>query len=90
MLTPFYTSQFNKDVKKVKKSGNKNIHKFIAIIQKLINEEKLEPQYKDHILSGNFKSYKECHIEPDWLLIYKIESKNIFFTRTGSHSELFS
>jgi mRNA interferase YafQ len=49
----------------------------------------LERKYKDHKLKGRFKNRRECHIEPDWLLIYKIEGETIFFERTGSHSELF-
>ncbi len=89
MLIPFYTKQFKKDVKKIKKSGKSDIDKLIEITEKLINEEKLEPKHKDHILTGNYVDHRECHIEPDWLLIYKIIDKEIFFTRTGSHSELF-
>jgi len=56
---------------------------------KLINEEPLEVSNYDHKLSGQLSDHRECHIAPDWLLIYKIEGSNIVFTRTGSHSELF-
>ncbi len=90
MLTPIYTNIFNKDLIRIKKSGSKNIENIKDIIKKLINEEKLEPRNRDHILTGNYKGRRECHIEPDWLLIYKIENDTIIFERTGSHSELFS
>ncbi|HEY0087249.1 MAG TPA: type II toxin-antitoxin system YafQ family toxin [Candidatus Lokiarchaeia archaeon] len=89
MLVPFYTNQFKKDVKKIKKSGKSDIQKLTDITEKLINEKKLEPKHKDHILTGNYKNHRECHIEPDWLLIYRIIGKEIFFIRTGSHPELF-
>ena len=55
----------------------------------LIDEKLLEKRYHDHKLTGNFKDRRECHIEPYWLLIYKIENNRIIFERTGSHSELF-
>lgn len=90
MLTPIYTNIFDKDLKIIKKSGSKNIEKIKNVIKKLINEGKLEPRNRDHILTGNYKGRRECHIEPDWLLIYKIENDTIIFERTGSHSELFS
>lgn len=89
MLVPFYTNQFKKDVRKIKKSGKSDIQKLTDITEKLINEKKLEPKHKDHILTGNYKDHRECHIEPDWLLIYRIIDKEIFFIRTGSHPELF-
>lgn len=57
---------------------------------KLINEEVLDVKYKDHPLKGEYSDFRECHIEPDWLLLYKIENNYIIFTRTGSHSELFT
>ena len=88
MLRSAYTIQFEKDLKKLLKAG-KDKEKLKAIIVKLINQEKLEPKYKDHKLAGNFKTRRECHVEPDWLLIYKLTSDEIIFERTGSHSELF-
>lgn len=65
-----YTKQFEKDVKKLTKRG-KNMGKLKTVISKLLNKEKLEPRYKDYQLIGNYKERRECHIEPDWLLIYK-------------------
>ena len=60
-----------------------------AIMSKLIKEESLESKYRDHKLTGNYKEHRECHIEPDWLLIYRFVSQEIIFERTGSHSDLF-
>ena len=88
MLTPFYTTQFNKDVKRDKKRG-KNIEKLKAIMTLLIAAHPLPPKNKDHKLGGNFSDCRECHLEPDWLLIYQINGNEIVFIRTGSHSDLF-
>lgn len=62
-----------------------------GIIKNLSDQAELDPKYKDHPLSGNWKSFRECHIKPDWLLIYKIEGDRLILTlvRTGSHSNLF-
>ena len=91
MLQPYYSKQFKKDVKKIEKSGNRDIEKLKAVIKTLIEEGQLNPSYKNHKLQGNFKDRRECHITPDWLLIYKIDAKEktIIFERTGSHSDLF-
>ena len=61
------------------------------VIKKLANGEELEPKYKDHQISGNFGFYRECHIQPDWLLIYEIDGTELilYLTRTGTHSDLF-
>ena len=88
MLTPFYTSQFKKDFKHQERR-NKNIQSLEEIITFLISEKGLSHQYRDHPLKGKFKNFRECHIESDWLLIYKQEGDNIYFIRTGTHSDLF-
>ena len=88
MLTLKTTNRFDKELIQAVKSG-KDITKIREVIKKLVNSEPLERKYKDHKLKGKFKNRRECHIEPDWLLIYKIEGDTIFFERTGSHSELF-
>ena len=85
---PIFTSRFKKDYKRILKQG-KDESKFEALISKLISEQPLEDKYKDHKLSGQFKNCRECHIEPDWLLVYKITESEIILIRTGSHSELF-
>jgi mRNA interferase YafQ len=88
MLKPAYTKQFAKDIKGIFKRG-KAQEKIKTVIRKLINKERLNARYKDHKLIGNFKSRRECHIEPDWLLIYKTTDDEIIFERTGTHSDLF-
>ncbi len=82
------TSQFKKDYKLMSKRGKKT-EKLDFVIRKMFNNEKLDPKYKDHILIGPFKGRRECHIEPDWLLIYRIEGDELMLERTGSHSDLF-
>ncbi len=87
MLIPITTTQFEKDVKKAKKQG-KEIGKLKKVMKCLIDEVPLPPQNKDHKLTGNYCHHHECHISPDWLLIYKATKIEIIFERTGSHSEL--
>lgn len=87
-LEKFETSQFRKDLKKIKKQG-KDLKKIKNIVYELVNKNQLEAQFKDHILKNNYKNRRECHIEPDWLLIYKITQTQLILERTGSHSELF-
>jgi mRNA interferase YafQ len=84
------TNKFNRDLKKCFKQG-KNIDLLQSIVLQLASGEALSPKNKDHFLKGNWKGFKECHIQPDWLLIYLIDdaNKEITLTRTGSHSELF-
>jgi mRNA interferase YafQ len=87
-LNIHYTSQFKKDYKKVEKQ-NKDISKLRTVIENLITGQNLEAKYKDHQLSGNWKGHRDCHIEPDWILIYRIYADDLYLERTGSHSELF-
>ena len=89
MLVPKRTSQFKKDYKKYKFSGRYDISKLDTLLRKLIYEENVDEKYYDHQLKGPLSDFRECHIEPDWLLLYKVDYPNIIFTRTGSHSELF-
>ena len=89
LYSPKKTSQFKKDFKKYSHSGRYDISKLKDIVSKLINGEKLPSQNRDHPLKGNLSDFRECHIEPDWLLLYRYENEFIIFTRTGSHSELF-
>ncbi len=88
MYTPVYTKQFSKDIKKAQKRG-KNLNKFKIIAKTLLSGEKLDAIYRDHSLIGNYVGRRECHIESDWLLIYKIDGSNLIFERTGTHSDLF-
>ena len=88
MRRPVRTNQFKKDVKLAQRRG-KNLVKLRVVIQRLINEEKLEPRHKDHPLHGPYQGRRECHLEPDWLLIYKLDGEDIIFERTGTHADLF-
>ena len=88
MLYPAYTHQFEKDVKRMQRHG-KNLDKIKIIIRSLIAEDKLDPIHRDHKLIGNWQGRRECHLESDWLLIYKIEKERVVFERTGTHSDLF-
>ena len=81
-------TQFKRDVKRMLKR-NKDIKKLKAIISLLVNTEKLPPKHKDHALKGTLKDCRECHIEPDWLLLYRIEGSELCLVRTGNHSDLF-
>jgi len=83
-----YTNQFKKDVKLVSKRGY-NMFYLYTVMKSLENSEVLDAKYKEHRLLGNYKGYLECHMEPDWLLIYKINGQDLYFARTGTHSDLF-
>jgi len=83
-----YSTQFKKDFKRIKKQ-NKDIDKLKKIIELLTKNEPLPPKFKDHQLSGQWKLHRDCHIEPDWILIYMIDSNALVLERTGSHSDLF-
>lgn len=85
-----FTSRFKKDLRLVKRQG-KDIDKLFEIIERIANDETLDEKYRDHSLSGEYKGTRECHIEPDFLLIYeKIEDILVLsLVRAGSHSDLF-
>lgn len=85
-----FTTQFKKDLKLAKKQG-KDTEKLFHVVEKLANDIPLEAKYRNHELSGNFKGCRECHIEPDWLLIYEVidEVLVLMLYRAGSHSDLF-
>ena len=83
-----YTSQFKKDYKRLKKQ-NKNLSKLRAVIEQLVGGQVLDPKYKDHQLSGNWDGHRDCHIEPDWILIYTTDEATLRLERTGTHSDLF-
>ena len=82
------TRQFARDLKRMRKRG-KNLSKLKTIVTTLAQGETLEPRYKDHALSNNWQHSRDCHIEPDWLLIYTIDADSLRLERTGSHSDLF-
>ncbi len=88
MLTITYTTSFKKDYKKILKQ-KKNIGKIDDVLYHLANFLPLDQRFRDHKLSGSCADKRECHIEPDWLLIYEITERELILYRTGSHSELF-
>jgi mRNA interferase YafQ len=85
---PVEGAQFRRDVKLAQKRG-KDMTKLKALILLLIEGDLLPPRYKDHPLSGDWKHFRDCHIKPDWLLIYKVEGNDLHLVRTGTHSDLF-
>jgi len=89
MRTPVFTSKFKQD-RKLAGKRNKDLLKLDDVISDLIDGILLPPKNRDHALSGNYVGRRECHIEPDWLLVYKVDDDLIIFERTGSHSDLFN
>jgi mRNA interferase YafQ len=81
-------TQFKRDVKLAEKRG-KNMAKLRELIVLLAETSPLPPRYKDHALSGEWKHHRDCHIEPDWLLRYKVDGNDLYLVRTGSHADLF-
>lgn len=88
MLKLQTTTRFEKDYKKVSKSG-RGMKKLKQVMMLIASEQVLPRELRDHKLVGNYQGRRECHLSGDWLLIYKIESDAVIFERTGSHSELF-
>jgi len=90
MLNPSFHGFFKKD-RKLMKKRNKKMNELFEVMNLLIKEQPLLPKHENHPLRGNYKGWWECHIEPDWLLIYRVDKINrrVVFYRTGSHSDLF-
>jgi mRNA interferase YafQ len=88
MKAIYETSQFRKDFKKIKKQG-KQIENLKEIVRRLAEGRPLEPRHRDHALIGPLKGSRDCHVEPDWLLIYRIDDESLYLERTGSHSDIF-
>jgi mRNA interferase YafQ len=84
MLTPLEEKGFRKDIKLMQKRL-KNLEKLKDIIRKLAKKEHLPIKNRNHALSGNYKGFMECHIEPDWLLIYRVTATELILVRTGTH-----
>jgi len=81
-------AQFRRDAKLAERRG-KDLSKLRQLILLLAEGQPLPPRYKDHPLSGDWKHFRDCHLESDWLLIYKIEGDDVYLVRTGTHSDLF-
>ena len=90
MLDIILSNQFKKDLKTAKKRGY-NLDLLDEVVTKLSNMQPLEAKNRDHELSGIYKGFRECHIQPDWLLIYRVNNNDLilFLSRTGTHSDLF-
>ncbi len=84
------SNQFKRDLKLISKRGY-NLDLLNSIVEKLANKVPLEAKHRDHSLTGNYIGFRECHILPDWLLIYRIDNEEIllFLSRTGTHNDLF-
>ena len=82
------TRRFERDLARAKKRG-KNLNKLWTVVKRLLEEQPLEARHRPHRLSGNWSGSWECHLEPDWLLIWTQEADALVLTRTGTHSDLF-
>ena len=88
MREPIFTGQFRRDSRKAASQG-KDMEKMREIVSLLLAGDTLPKRYKDHALKGRWRSYRDLHIEPDWILIYKASGNTVILARTGSHAELF-
>jgi mRNA interferase YafQ len=90
MLEIVPSNQFRKDLKLAKKRGLQ-LDLLQTVVDTLASEQPLDAKYRDHSLTGDYRGFRECHIEPDWLLIYRIEQGELelFLFRTGTHADLF-
>ena len=90
MFTPAYTRRFQRDLNRLRQGG-RDLAALKAVMASILAGEPLAPKFKDHKLIGAWQGRRECHLRPDWLLIYKIDAERhlIIFERTGSHADLF-
>jgi mRNA interferase YafQ len=88
MLTPVVSTRFKKDVKRLEKRG-KDMNKLKSILSLLIAGDAPPPECRDHPLKGSWKGFRDLHIEPDWLLLYRIDGDELQLARTGAHADLF-
>lgn len=90
MLNIVPSNQFKKDLKLAQKRRF-NLERLTKVVHILAEQQPLDNKYRDHNLTGNYRGFRECHIEPDWLLIYRIDNSDLelFLFRTGTHSDLF-
>lgn len=88
MYTPVYTRQFEKDLRRCQRRG-KNLEKFKILARTLLAGQPLDPIHRDHKLVGNYVGRRDCHLESDWVLIYKLDGRRVIFERLGTHADLF-
>jgi len=89
ILTSVLLTQYRRDLKRCEKRG-KPMEKMRQVILLLLSAEPLPARYRDHTLSGDWIGHRECHVDPDWLLIHKVDTESLYLVRTGSHSDLFA
>jgi mRNA interferase YafQ len=83
------TSRFKSDLKKLTRSGRYDVDELLSVIEMLAGDKSLPEKYKDHPLFGEWQDHRDCHIRPDWLLIYRLEPGRLILVRSGSHSALY-
>ena len=83
------TSRFKSDLKKLARSGRYDVNELLAVIEMLACSKPLSEKFKDHLLSGEWQDHRDCHIRPDWLLIYRLEPGRLVLVRSSSHSALY-
>ena len=88
LLTPRPAAEFKRDLKRQQKRG-KDMMRIRAVIETVCSHRLLDPKHRDHPLGGQWKGWRDCHVEPDWILIYKEEAGKLELGRTGTHSDLF-
>ncbi len=89
MLTLVWAGRFRRDVKRIEKRGY-DLSKLKEALTLLVEQKPLPEHYSDHPLKGEWKGYRDLHLEPDWLLLYRIEGMDLYLARTGTHADLFS
>lgn len=89
MLNPVRTSAFKADVKRQQNRG-KDMTKLKTLITLLVNEQEIPAEYEDHPLQGNWRGYRDAHMEGDWILIYRVDGEDLRLARTGTHQDIFS
>lgn len=88
MLAIVVSSRFRKDVKRAEKRG-KDMAKLREVLTLLVLQDDLPSEYRDHALRGDWRGFRDLHIEPDWLLLYRVTDNEVQLARTGTHSDLF-
>jgi mRNA interferase YafQ len=82
------TRTFRRDVKRLRKRGN-DLEQLLGVVEALRRGQTLEPRHRDHALTGEWNGFRDCHVAPDWILIYRLDDDAVYLTRTGTHSDLF-
>lgn len=86
--TVLTSKKYDKDAERVRGRG-KDMARLVAVVEALRDRRALDPRHRDHALVGKWRGHRECHIQADWLLVYRLEEESVFLARTGTHSDLF-